>query len=130
MNKKKLLNLGLVFTSFWGYLEWGKDRSMFIIQGELEIFYKLFTEPASILHPLIVLPLVGQILLIITLFQIIPKRIITFLAIGFISTLFLLILFIGVIDLNFKILFSSLPFLILSSYTILVFRKNQIGIGN
>lgn len=125
MNKKKLLNVCLILTSFIGYLEWGKNRSMFLIQGEFEIFYKLFTDPTSILHPLIILPLAGQVLLFITLFQNEPKRILTFLAIGFISILFLLIFFIGIIDPNYKILLSSLPFLILSSFTIVTLRKNR-----
>lgn len=125
MSMKKLLSVGLILFSFAGYLEWGKGHSMFIIQGEFEIFYKLFSDPTSILHPLIILPLTGQILLLVTLFQKEPKKILTFTAIGCISTLFLLLLFIGVIDPNFKILLSSIPFLVLCSCTIFVYRKEK-----
>jgi hypothetical protein len=35
--KQKLLNLGLIITSLFGHLEWGKDHKMFLFQMEAEI---------------------------------------------------------------------------------------------
>lgn len=67
--KAKILNLLLILTSLIGYLEWGKDASVFFFQAEAQILSKLFTDTQSVLHPLILLPLAGQLLLLITLFQ-------------------------------------------------------------
>lgn len=106
-----------------GYLEWGTDNRMFLIQGEIEIIEKFLEDPTSIVHPFILLPFFGQIILIYTLFQKTPSRTLTSLGIGGIGILLLLMFFIGLISLKYKILFSTLPFLITSIFTIIHFRK-------
>lgn len=67
--KPKILNALLIVTSLLGYLEWSGDSYTFLFQAEAEILHKLFTNPSSVVHPFILLPLIGQILLLITLFQ-------------------------------------------------------------
>ena len=79
--KSKILNLTLILTSLIGYLEWGQDMSMFLFQGELDVISKLFTDPLSVLHPFTLLPLLGQILLLITLFQKNPSKVLTYVGI-------------------------------------------------
>ena len=91
---------------------------MFLIQGEIEIISKLFTDPTSVLHPFILLPLIGQVLLAVTLFQKSPGRIMTYLGLAGIGILLLLMFFIGVMELHFKILLSVLPFLVTGYFTI------------
>jgi hypothetical protein len=39
--KQRILNLLLIVTSLFGYLEWGADNRMFLFQGELEVLTKL-----------------------------------------------------------------------------------------
>jgi len=121
--KKKILNLLLIVTSLFGYLEWGKNSSLFLLMAEWEILKKIFTDPLSVLHPLVVLPLIGQILLLVTLFQKEPGKKLTYIGFASIAILFLLMLFIGVIDFNIKILASTLPFLSIGVYTIFEHRK-------
>ena len=116
--KSKLLNAGLVLTSLLGYLEWGSDNSMYLFQMERDILSKLFSDPASMIHPLIVLPILGQILLIITLFQKQPKKLLTYLGIGGIGLLLFLMLFIGLLEMNARIVLSTLPFLSISIVTL------------
>ena len=116
--KPKILNALLVLTSLLGYLEWGKDNKQFLFQAEVEIVSKLFTDPTSVIHPLTLLPLAGQLLLLITLFQKSPNKLLTFIGIGGLSLLRGLMLFIGIISLNLKILCSTLPFLVLGFITI------------
>ena len=65
----KILNTLLVLSSLIGYLEWSGNNHLFIVEAEREIILKLFTDPNSIIHPLIILPIGGQILLLLTLFQ-------------------------------------------------------------
>jgi len=116
--KSKILNILLVLTSLLGYLEWGRDNKQFLFQAEAEIVSKLFSDPTSVIHPFTILPLAGQILLLITLFQKTPNKILTFIGIGGIGVLLALMFVIGLISLNFKILSSTIPFLVTGWLTI------------
>ncbi|MCB9186410.1 MAG: hypothetical protein H6601_06650 [Flavobacteriales bacterium] len=109
--KAKLLNLVLILTSLIGYLEWGGGNSTFLVQGEWDVLAKLFINPTSAAHPFTLLPLVGQLLLVITLFQKKPSAWLTYLGMGGIGLLLLLMFVIGLMGLNFKILLSTVPFL-------------------
>lgn len=121
--KKKILNILLIITSLIGYLEWGQNNSQFLFQIETELFIKLFSDTTSIIHPLILIPLAGQILLIISLFQAEPGKWLSFIGIGSIGILFLFILLAGILSMNFKIILSSLPFLIISFFCIRLHLK-------
>ncbi|PLX12442.1 MAG: hypothetical protein C0598_06010 [Marinilabiliales bacterium] len=115
---KNVLNVLLLISSLFGYLEWGQTNSEFIFQAEADIIIKIFTETSSIVHPLILIPLAGQILLIISLFQKEPSKLLTIIAISSIGILLLFMLLVGILAANFKIIISTLPFLILSFFTI------------
>ena len=117
----------LILTTLFGYLEWGQGQQLFLIQAEGEILVKLWTEPKSVLHPLILMPLMGQILLAVSIFQKTPSRILIYLGTGSLSLLIGLMFFIGMISLNLKILFSTIPFLLLTVYTLIHFRKKASG---
>lgn len=123
--KIKILILLIILSSFFGYLEWGKDSKMFLIEGEIDIISKLFSNPGSVLHPFIILPLLGQALLIITLFQTKSGKTLSLLGISFIALLILLITFISVISLNYKMFLSTIPFIILSVMRISLYKKDK-----
>jgi len=123
--KSKILNILLIVTSLIGYLEWSGNNQMFLFQGEAEIIYKLFTNPASVIHPFILLPLIAQILLLITLFQKSPSRILTYISIAGLGLLLGFMFIIGLISLNFKILLSTIPFLIVAILTIRNQKKSK-----
>jgi hypothetical protein len=109
----RLLFAGLTLLSLAGHLEWGQGKSSFLFQVEGVVLSKFFIDPASFLHPFVIIPLIGQILLFITLFQKEPNRILSLIGIGGIGILMVLILFIGVINANIKTIASVLPFLLL-----------------
>jgi type IV secretory pathway VirB6-like protein len=121
--KNKLIISGLVLSSFIGYLEWGKDSKSFLIQAELEVLSKIFTDPASVVHPFTLVPLMGQILLLITLFQKKPSRLLAFIGIGSIGILLLFMFFIGILSFNLKILASTIPFIVLCFAFIKINRR-------
>ncbi len=121
--KSKILNFLLIITSLFGYLEWSGNSHMFLFQAEGEIILKLFTHPTSVIHPFTVLPMIGQIILLITLFQKKPNKTLTYIGMGGLGILLTFMFFIGVISLNSKILFSTIPFLIISIFTI-KFHRN------
>lgn len=110
--KSKILNGLLILTSLGGYLEWGAGNSSFLFQAEYEVLRKLFTDPLSAVHPFTLIPLLGQVLLLATIFQKKPSRWLTITGIVCLSLLLLLMFLIGIISFNFKILLSTVPFII------------------
>lgn len=123
--KLKILNLLLIITSLIGYLEWAGNNHVFLFQVEFEIIYKFFKNPTIIIHPFILFPLIGQILLFITLFQKSASKILTYISIVGIGLLLGFIFISGIISLNFKIIISTIPFLIVAIFTIRSFNKSN-----
>lgn len=121
--KTKILIVLLIITSLFGYLEWGGNNFAFLFQSEYDIFRLLFTDPKSIVHPFVLLPLFGQILLLIALFQEKPSKILIYIGIVCLGLLLGFMFFIGITSMNFKILISTLPFLATTIYTLWHFRK-------
>lgn len=122
---KKFLHLLLLLSSFFGYLEWGQGQHRYIFELEYELFFTLPNKTANFSHPLILVPLIGQLLLIITLFQKAPGKWLTYLAISCIGLLMLLLFFIGILDKNVQILAGAAPFITLSIIIIIHNRKTS-----
>ena len=112
--KLKLLNLALIVTSLFGYLEWGKDNHSFLFEAEATVFSNLLKDPASVIHPLTVIPLIGQILLVITLLQNKPSRYLTIAGVVCIGLLMAIILLSGVLGSRYLVILSTLPFLVVA----------------
>ncbi|HQQ97270.1 MAG TPA: hypothetical protein PLX35_08400 [Cyclobacteriaceae bacterium] len=119
---KKFVNAGLLICSLFVYLEWGGGYHTFIIQGELEMFSKAIGNPMSALHPFVLLPLAGQIMLLYTLFQKDPSKRLTLIALGCLSVLILFITFVGVLSRNYKVVLSTVPFV---SFAVAALRINR-----
>ena len=109
---RRFLNGAIIVTSLCGYLEWGKENHTFLFQAEAEVLSKLLQDPLSVAHPLTLLPLFGQVLLLITLFQKKPSKVLTFMGLGCLGLLLFFISFIGIISFNWKIFLSTIPFVI------------------
>lgn len=122
--KSKLLNILLVLSSLVGYLEWGKENSLFLFQAEGEIIYKLFTNPIDVIHPFTILPLGGQIILLYTLFQKEPNKFTTYTGMALIGILLAFMFLIGVMGLRLLIVLSTIPFIATSILTIKHHRNN------
>lgn len=122
--KVKILNLLLIITSLLGYLEWSGNSHIFLFKAEIEIFSKLFTNPVSVIHPFTILPLVSQILLLITIFQKKPSKILTYISITGLGLLIGFMFVIGLMSMNFKIIVSTIPFIVVAVKTVLIL-KNQ-----
>lgn len=121
--KSKILNLLLIVTSLFGYLEWGGNNSILLFQAEADIISKLFTDPTSVIHPFILLPLFGQILLLVSVFQNKPSHLLTYIGIACLALLLGFMFVIGILSLNYKIIFSTLPFLVVAGTAIFHYRK-------
>jgi hypothetical protein len=121
--KAKILNALLLVTSLFGYLEWGGNNHLFLFQAEGEIFSKLISDPKSVIHPFILLPIIGQALLLITLFQKTPQKLISYISIGSLGVLLAFMLIVGIMSLNLKIIVSTIPFLVTVVYTVMYYKK-------
>jgi len=118
----KLLNLLLLLTSLIGYLEWGGGNEAFLFQIEGDVLFKLVTNPTSVIHPFIVFPLAAQVALLVTLFQKKPSKRMTFWSMGGLGILLVLVFVIGWMTLNYKMIVSTLPFIVVSAITIRHYR--------
>ncbi|MBK8657169.1 MAG: hypothetical protein IPN20_25460 [Haliscomenobacter sp.] len=121
--KSKIINLLLIITSLLGYLEWGGGSHIFLFAGEIKIIQKLFTNPTSVIHPFTLIPLMGQILLLITLFQKTPSKILTYISIAGLGLLLGFMFIVGLMSMNLKIIISTIPFIVLSILAIRHYRK-------
>jgi len=122
-SRNQLLVLLMVITSLIGYLEWGGGNKAFLFELENEVIRKLFTSPKSALHPFTVLPILGQVLLLTSLFRypFQPKPV--YWGIGFIGILIIFILLIGIISFKWKVILCALPFVFSASLFIYFNRK-------
>lgn len=123
--KSKILNVLLIITSLIGYLEWSGDSSSFLFQAEAEIFSKIFSDPQSVLHPFTVIPFIGQLLLVFTLFQNKPSRILTYTGIFALGFLMIFLFVIGLTSMNLKITGSTIPFLAVAALTVIDLRRKK-----
>ncbi len=121
--KSKILNFLLIISSLFGYLEWGGGNHMFLFIAEKEIVTKLFIDPKSVIHPFILFPLIGQVLLMISLFQKKPSKKLTYIGMSMLGVLLLFMLFIGLLGSNLKIICSTIPFLLFAFITFFHLRK-------
>ena len=120
---KKLLNLLLILTFQFGYLEWGGGNSQFVFQAEADVFRKAISGFENVLHPLILLPYAGILILLYTLFQKEPGKRLTYIGICCLSLLMLVLFLIGVLG-NIKVLLSTLPFWIVAVFIFVKSRKD------
>jgi len=128
--KTKILNLLLIITSLFGYLEWSRDSHSFLFQAEAEVIIKLFTNPISVLHPFTILPLLGQILLLITIFQKVPSKRMTYWGIGCLGLLLGFMFFIGLLAKNINIILSTIPFFIIAFLVVKHYKNLNSKEGN
>lgn len=106
-----------------GYMEWGGNNHIFLFQAEGEVFHKLFINPMEVIHPLTILPFLGQVLLLVTLFQKTPNKTLTYISIGCLGILLVLLFAIGVMGLNYKMSAAALPFIFTAVVAIMHYRK-------
>ena len=115
---KKLLNSLLLLSSFFGYLEWPPDNHGFIFQLEAEILQLVKTNASSMAHPFIILPFIGQVLLLISLFQSSPNRWLTLTGMLCTGLLMILLFVIGLLSAHAVIIASALPYILISFFVV------------
>lgn len=110
----RILLAVLLLTSFIGYLEWGNQRQ-FLFQMEAFILRKMWSDPLEVIHPFTVLPLLGQLILLTTILRSRPKTGWIITGASLIGMLYLLLLLIGILGGNYKIILFSLPYILIAT---------------
>jgi len=118
----KIKVLFLIISSLFVYLSWGKESAAFLFQMEYEIITKLFTKPLAALHPFTVIPMLGQLILLITLIQKTPNIVLLKIGIGCLLFLIGFVFIIGLLSRRIPIIVSTLPFITLAFFTLKTLR--------
>jgi len=118
----RLLNLGLLIAFQFCYLEW-PNHSMFVFEAEYDIFSKTESLFNNLMHPIILLGLIIQLLLLLGFVLKYFNKKINNIAVLLLSILVLFIFLIGILDWNYKIITSTTPFLILAGIYFTKLRK-------
>ena len=120
---RRLLNF-LLFLSFQiCYLEWPPHNSIFVFQAIFEIFSKTENLVDNFTHPIILLGLLTQLLLLLGALNPKMNKKINAIGILLLSLLVLLFLLISILSLNLKMFLATLPYLSLSVYYFWNFKK-------
>ncbi|WP_421754146.1 hypothetical protein [Croceimicrobium sp.] len=114
LNQARLYPLFLLLSTFLVYLEWGGAQRAFLVEMEVQLFRDLFQQPEHFAHPLILLPLFGQLLLIFLILKPQAKRLWPMLSIISIGLLLLFVLLGALLKWNPLMLLSVMPFMLIS----------------
>lgn len=120
---RRLLNF-LLFLSFQiCYLEWPPHNSIFVFQAIFEIFSKTENLVDNFTHPIILLGLLTQLLLLLGALNPIMNKKINAIGILLLSLLVLLFLLISILSLNLKMFLATLPYLSIMVYFFWNYKK-------
>lgn len=122
---RKLLNACLLLTSLIGYLEWGKGMHAFLFEVEYQLLFVKTPDKQAFMHPFVLVPIVGQLLLLFTLFQKVPSRWVSMGGLLCLSLIMVLIFIIGIMGMNIRILLSAVPFIVTGIWVIWYNRKHR-----
>lgn len=111
---QRFINIGLLISPLIAYLEWGGGKmSAFLGQMEYTLFFQSQDLVHTFTHPIVVIPILGQLLLLYTIFQAKPSRKLTLIGIILQSVLLSLVLIAGLLSFNFKMILSVIPFILI-----------------
>lgn len=123
---QKRLSLFCALLSFLVcYLEWGQGTSSFVFEIEYLLIFQKSGKADSFMHPLILLPFIGQLLILYALFQKPPRKSLVFSGLSLMGLLVVLVLLAGILSRNPKIALSTVPFLLSSLWYIWAFRSTS-----
>ncbi len=122
---KQILNILLLITSLFGYLEWGKNNHAFLYQVEYDLIFNRTGNTDSFTHPFVLIPMLGQLMIIISLFQKQPNKTLTITGMCFIGILLLFLFIIGALSMNTRIAGTALPFLVTAVLVLINYWKTR-----
>lgn len=120
---RRFLNFFLFLSFQICYLEWPPHNSIFVFQAIFEIFSKTENLVDNFTHPIILLGLITQLLLLLGALNPKMNKKINAIGILLLSLLFLLFLLISILSLNLKMFLATLPYLSITVYFFWNYKK-------
>jgi hypothetical protein len=126
---KKVAIFCLFASFFLCYLEWGGGNSAFIFEMEYAILFQRGNKLDTFSHPLVLAPFLGQLMVLITLFQKQPSKRMLWAGLVLMGILVLFLVLAGALSRNLTALLSTLPFITSTVWCIRLFagKKNTGG---
>lgn len=124
MKQKRMYFLMAFLCTLIGYTEWGTQHA-YTFQLEKELLFSGFPAAEVLFHPMVIFPLIGQILLLYSALYPDKSKWTALFSFVMLLPLFGLLFFIGLITLHFRILLCALPFMLLSVIYIFHFFKKR-----
>lgn len=118
------ISLGLFLSFLICYFEWG-GNAMFLYQMEMDLFTTEKLNSQNLSHPLILLPFIGQLMLLIPVFRTGFPLKFTLIANLLLGLLVFMVLLAGSLSGNVKMISSTLPFIFFTILLIRTYRKES-----
>jgi CHASE1-domain containing sensor protein len=122
---KKAALLAALLSPLFCLLEWGGGNSAFLYEVEYQILFQQENKGESLMHPAVFIPMAGQLLLMMALFQRSPQKRWVYAGLALIGLLVLLVLLVGLLSKNIRIAGSTLPFLASAWWCVRLFRPKK-----
>ena len=122
---KRLANIGILVSSLFGYMEWGKNQHSFLFEIEYELLFGQKNLLETITHPIVLASLSGQLLIVYAAINNNSSRKLNVLGMILLGLIILLILLAGILSANFKMILSAIPFLAFALLLIIAIKKER-----
>lgn len=115
----------LFVSFFFCYLEWSGGNSAFVYEVAYSLLFQKNDQLSSFSHPLVLLPFLGQLIVLVALVIKQPKRWMILTGTGLMGTLVLMVLISGLLSGNWKIILSTVPFILFAVWGVRLFSKKR-----
>lgn len=115
-----------LFASFmFCYLEWA-DQSAFVYEVAYLLLFEKSEKASAFAHPLVLFPFLGQLLVLISLFLPKPKRWMVMTGMVMMGLLVLMLVLVGILGKNWKIILATVPFLLSAVWCVRTFAGKKV----
>ncbi len=121
----RFLNFLVLITSLLGYIEWGVTQSSFMFQAEFDILRETGSNPQALFHPVILAPLLAQLILLVLMLTGRTAKWINLLGVSILVLFYLFLLLIGIMVPEVKTILSTLPLLFSSFFVYRFYFKSK-----
>ncbi len=114
----RIYSIAFLLGFFMCHFVWG-NHSEFLLKMQYELLFK--SKDTSLLHPLIIAPAIGELVLLISLFK--PKKKLILFGMILLAMLVLFVFLAGIFGGQTKMIVSTLPFILTSLSFIRNYKK-------
>jgi hypothetical protein len=117
---RSLINIAILVAFSFCYLSWGNDQTAFLYEVEYQLLFERSAQ--NFMHPLILMGLLGQLLLVYTAIVPKAKKWLSLTGVLMLGAVVALIFLVGCLSRQIPIIVSTIPFFV---FVILYFKVNK-----